>query len=390
MGKTQRKNSKKNRFSSLILILICALIGFFCGIAIGKLSSALPHSPFFEGQFLLRWAAALVIICIALFLQTVIHEAGHLVAGLLSGYTFSSFRIGSFMWVKEQGKIKFRRLSVAGTGGQCLMNPPDLVDGKVPVVLYNLGGPLMNLATVPVCVALYFLFNDNFILSLFFLMLYLTGFALALTNGIPLKCGLINNDGYNALELSKSPEASYSFWLQMKINEQISKGIRLKDMPQEWFVLPDDNHMKNSMIASIAVFYANRLLDNLAFEDVIPLIDRLLSSNSGILPLHRYLLICDRLYCELIGENDKAVIDRLYTKELKKFMKQMHTFPSVIRTQYAYALFYEHNAEKAAALKKLFGKCGKKHPYAVEIESEQELLDIAAQKYGELIKKHSG
>ena len=383
MGKKQNKKSKKNIFFPFITILFGALIGFACGIAMAKFSPASSDSSPLGDSFLVRWGAELIILCAALLVQTILHEAGHLIAGLLSGYTFSSFRIGSFMWVKEHGKIKFRRLSVAGTGGQCLMNPPDLVDGKIPVVLYNLGGPLINLSTVPVFVALYFLFRDNPFLSSIFLMLYMTGLIYALINGIPLKTGFINNDGYNALELSKSPEALRSFWMQMKVNEQLSRGVRLKNMPQEWFVLPDESHMENSMVAAMAVFYENRRLDELAFEEVVPLIDRLLAMKSSIVPIHRDLLICDRIYCELIGENDKAVIDRLYTKELTKFMKQMRTFPSVIRTQYAYALFYEHDAEKAAALKTQFEKCAKKHPYAADIESEQELLDIAAQKYAE-------
>lgn len=80
----------------------------------------------------------------AILVHVIIHEAGHLVFGLLSGYKFSSFRIFSFMWVKEGDKISVRRLSIAGTGGQCLMSPPDMVDGKIPVVLYNLGGSLMR------------------------------------------------------------------------------------------------------------------------------------------------------------------------------------------------------------------------------------------------------
>ena len=54
-------------------------------------------------------------------------------------------------------------------------------------------------------------------------------------NGIPMRLGNVDNDGYNALCLGKSPAALRSFWLQMKINQQISRGVRLKDMPEDWF-----------------------------------------------------------------------------------------------------------------------------------------------------------
>ena len=94
----------------------------------------------FEFLFML-----LVSIYIALFLQIIIHEAGHLIFGLMSGYRFCSFRVFSFIWMKENGKIKLKRLSLVGTAGQCLMAPPDLVNGKIPIVLYHLGGVTMNL-----------------------------------------------------------------------------------------------------------------------------------------------------------------------------------------------------------------------------------------------------
>ena len=63
---------------------------------------------------------------VAFFFHMLIHEAGHLVFGLMTGYKFSSFRIASFMWLKESGKLKLKRVNVAGTGGQCLMIPPEM------------------------------------------------------------------------------------------------------------------------------------------------------------------------------------------------------------------------------------------------------------------------
>lgn len=55
----------------------------------------------------------------------------------------------------------------------------------------------------------------------------------------------------------------------------------------------------------------------------------------------------------------------------------MRKFPTVIRTEYTYALLYKNDADKAAQNKELFEKCAKTHPYASDIESERELLEIA-------------
>lgn len=108
---------------------------------------------------------------IAMLIQIIVHEAGHLVFGLISGYKFSSFRIFSFMWVKEDGKMRLKRLSIAGTGGQCLMSPPDMVDGRIPVVLYNLGGSLMNVIVSLVFFMLYFLLTEVPFVSVLLLMI---------------------------------------------------------------------------------------------------------------------------------------------------------------------------------------------------------------------------
>lgn len=84
-------------------------------------------------------------------------------------------------------------------------------------------------------------------------------------------------------------------------------------------------------------------------------------------------MICDLMYCEMICENRTEIIDELYTKEQKKFMKSMKNFPSVIRTEYGYAL-------KVDKIKNRFEKCVKTHPYACEIEAEREFMYILDNK----------
>ncbi len=82
---------------------------------------------------------------IAVPLLVLIHEGGHLVCGLISGYRFVSFRIFNMTLIKDNGRLRIKRYAIAGTGGQCLLTPPDKPDDKVPVILYNSGGVLANL-----------------------------------------------------------------------------------------------------------------------------------------------------------------------------------------------------------------------------------------------------
>ena len=62
----------------------------------------------------------------------------------MTGYKFNSFRIFSVILIKQNEKLKIKNISLAGTGGQCLMSPPELIDGKMPYVLYNLGGVIFK------------------------------------------------------------------------------------------------------------------------------------------------------------------------------------------------------------------------------------------------------
>ena len=128
------KEKKKSKLGShLISISFFTFMGVLLGFAmIAFLEWQLPEGiP--SGQKETRTCFMLVFLYLSWVLQVVIHEAGHLICGLLSGYTFSSFRIGSMMILKENGRFVTKRLKIAGTGGQCLMAPPVMVNGKSAV-----------------------------------------------------------------------------------------------------------------------------------------------------------------------------------------------------------------------------------------------------------------
>ena len=152
-----------------------------------------------ELSFLLLVEAAFFL---AVYVQMVLHETGHLLAGLLSGYRFVSFRIGSLILVKGKNGFYLTRFSLPGTGGQCLLRPPAYVKKEVgfPVFWYNLGGVIANVVVSGIGIALLCSSTTKFFF-VFGICLAGCGFLLILTNGIPLKLGGISNDGYNALSL---------------------------------------------------------------------------------------------------------------------------------------------------------------------------------------------
>lgn len=381
MEKPQGRKKKNNKGTWIYTIFLIAA-GILCGIMIAAYTDGFIKDD--SGGFLSLLFSLLyiyivyfIIVFMVYFIQTIIHEAGHLVFGLLSGYKFSSFRIANFMWIKEGGRIRFRIFSLAGTSGQCLLIPPDMVSGRFPVMIYNLGGCFMNLIVSLIFGIIFILSKGHNMLSLFSALMLIVGMSVALMNGIPLKLGLVNNDGYNALEVRKNKEAMRALWIQLKVNEQLSSGIRTKDMPQEWFECPDKEKMNNCLVATIAVFAQSRMMDEHKFEDAAKLTDILLEEDTEIIDLHRNMLKCEKIYLELIGEKNEELINRLYDKNIKLFMSRMKNSPSIIRIEYAYALIFEKDRQKAEKLSLAFDKIAKSYPYSAEIAGERELMQAA-------------
>ena len=64
----------------------------------------------------------------------------------------------------------------------------------------------------------------------------------------------------------------------------------------------------------------------------------------------------------------------------------MKNFPSVLRTEYAYALLCEKDTVKADKVKNQFEKCAKTYPYQNDVQSERELMEIVKKN----MRRHMG
>ncbi len=118
--KKAEKGSQKRKWGQVLSMAVMMLVGGICGVYVGEYIVKVSEEKT-AGEMIVIGILFFLELYLALILQIIIHEGGHLLFGLYSGYRFSSFRIGSFMWLKEGGSLKLKRLSIAGTGGQCLM-----------------------------------------------------------------------------------------------------------------------------------------------------------------------------------------------------------------------------------------------------------------------------
>ena len=369
---------KKKNYGDIAAKIIMLLTGAVCGIFIiftMNFFGTLVKGP---AAFLLMFAEAMIIMYIASFVQTIIHESGHLIFGLITGYKFVSFRIGHFMFIKEKGRLKIKLYNVVGTAGQCLMMPPQWNE-KIPYRLYNLGGCIMNAATALFALAAYFAAGAEGFFALCMAMLAVMGLSMALTNGIPMRVGGISNDGMNAALLGKKENTLRAFWLQLYVNGLIAKGERYRNMPREWFRLPEGEELSDPICCAMGVMLDNFCFDMHEFDEAEQTINYMLNA-PGLLDVEKNELLCELLFLRVLRGAPKEEIDSLLTPKLDKYIKATANYVSRRRLAYAYQLLYLKNYSTAQKCLEVFERTAATYPYSAETENEREIIEIVKQK----------
>lgn len=369
---------KKKNYGDIAAKIIMLLTGAVCGIFIiftMNFFGTLVKGP---AAFLLMFAEAMIIMYIASFVQTIIHESGHLIFGLITGYKFVSFRIGHFMFIKEKDRLKIKLYNVVGTAGQCLMMPPQWNE-KIPYRLYNLGGCIMNAATALFALAAYFAAGAEGFFALCMAMLAVMGLSMALTNGIPMRVGGISNDGMNAALLGKKENTLRAFWLQLYVNGLIAKGERYRNMPREWFRLPEGEELSDPICCAMGVMLYNFCFDMHEFDEAEQTINYMLNA-PGLLDVEKNELLCELLFLRVLRGAPKEEIDSLLTPKLNKYIKATANYVSRRRLAYAYQLLYLKNYSTAQKCLEVFERTAATYPYSAETENEREIIEIVKQK----------
>jgi len=372
---------KKSKLKNAMPFFIGAAIGMTWAIVnrltgFGALRSLSASTP---TEQLLRAGTLILAVAASFLLHVFLHEAGHLIAGLMSGYSFVSFRIFTTVFVKRGGKIRTGRFTIPGTLGQCLMSPPEPVDGHFPYLLSNLGGALMNFMAAGLVVIPALLVESSFARIALFTFVF-CGFFLGLINFIPIKASGLANDGYNALTLGRRDAARRAFWLALRINALLSEGQRLRDMPTEWFEMPDSADLNDVMISASATFKLSLLIDRLAFEEAKEYGEYILNTADAMLEIYKNEVRCEILFLEIIGECRKDEVARLFTDELRMYVKATMLLVARQRLNYAYVTLVSRDKAKAEKVRAQFEKACATYPNAGEVEGERELMRIIDQK----------
>lgn len=282
-----------------------------------------------------------LIVYIAFYIISIpIHELGHLVFGLLTGSRFSSFRLLSLVWYKENGKLLFKKSGTRFMLGQCLMAPPAR-EADFRFVLYNLGGGIFNLLTVAVLFGIAVLTGG---LCTALLAGIIASAVTALMNLIPMTVQ-VPNDGMNVVKALQSPEARHGLYVMMLVNEQMMYGKRFRDYDDRFFTLPEHADLRNHFTAYILICDAARLYDGGEYDACIEKYDAL---NLDKLPAYfKNSVRLDYLYHYCVHRPDFDKARELYAQRgMKRYLEA--PLPMITRTRAAYEFFVCGDREKAA------------------------------------------
>lgn len=360
-------------------VLIC--ISLFTDISMGEFFGKVGNIKI--ATLLMSCLLALVCLIAVVFIQIILHEGGHLVFGLATGYRFVSFRVGSLTLVKENGRFRFKKYSISGTGGQCLLSPPDVPYEQLPYFWYNAGGVLMNLITATISLILWIKFPEApLLIHMFLLYSFICGFFMALMNGIPMKMAGISNDGYNLVMMRKDLTSRKYLAIQLYVNAASQQGMRLKDMPDKWFPDIEITDYTNFLQVSIKILHASRAIDRKEYEVALPYLDELMLHREKIIGLYVREIACEILYIELIGACRKEVIEKLLTDKLQKYIDRYKAMmSSKQRLRCALALHWENDAEKAREIYNKVAANRDKYLMQGEVISDLDLMEDMLNKH---------
>ena len=347
----------KKLYASVLQVVIGIMLGLFLGIASVFI---FEEMNIFDFKVLFY---ILVMFFVSFILQIIVHEGGHCLFGYLNGFKFVSFRIGSYIWVNDNGKIHLKRYRLSQTGGQCLMDPPE--PNFKSYVLYLLGGGIANLV-VGIIFLILGLLNQDLLLDIFSFANIALGFLLGLTNLIPMDVG-IPNDGLNVVYLFKERQSVDSLYKQLKMSKELADGKRIDEMDISYFTLYEKAKLRNPLNTCIAVNRGIYLSALKQYDEAKKCLEYLFKLK--ITNVYKLAVIYELILIELLT-NDQPDIEKYLISGVKRKMDKEKSDLSSLVVQYGIELLVNKDERQAMVVLKYIEDVFETYPYNVELTKE--------------------
>lgn len=330
-----KKRQGKKILASILFVAIFGALGFF-----GTYFAA----EYFGGISFLDILYTVFIVLVSFPLHIVLHELGHLLGGLLSGYDFIMFRLFRTVWIKTKDGLSKRKEYIQGVMGQALMAPPEMEEKKQPPsFLYHASGLLANLLT-----AVLFIFLgrglSNGAISYFFYVSAIVALLLLLLNAIPLQ----GTDGYNILEQFKRLETKDNITTALYMYRDMVQGASFADV-QKYVDLDANTSLKGATAATMYTVKASYFLERKDFEAAHDIYKMLWENIQDLFPGHQPAVALNYLFTLLLTNPAHRDVNKIaHGKFYKDYLKVKQA--DYLRIYAAKFLYADEAFEKAERL----------------------------------------
>jgi len=293
---------------------------------------------------LLDIVATILIVGVSIFLHIILHEIGHVLGGLVSGYQFIMFRLFSTVWIKTPDGLSKRKEHIPGVLGQALMVPPEMSgQEQPPFLLYHSSGLLMNLVTatffvflglmIPVGTVDYFLYVSA-VVALFIII----------TNALPLQ----GTDGYNIVQQVKDPKAHEEITKTLYLYRDMVEGASLESL-QQYVDLEAIDSLKDPNAATMYTVRADYFLEQKKFAKAHQIYKLLWNNIHDLFPAHQQTITMSYLFTLLLTDPNHRNVQKITQGKIYKDYQEIKQ-SDYIRVYAAKALYVDEDFKQAEAL----------------------------------------
>lgn len=373
MGYNENMKKIKNYLPTILNILVF-LVPF--GLLVTWIYKSIAPEGSIHGLYIsLSGIIGFVFAVISLGIHIIVHEFGHLVTGLISGYKFGFFRIWRFAITKENGKIKIKNFHIPGSLGQCVMSPPEKVKGEYPFVLYNLGGIIFNALFAILGFVLVFILPINLIGS-FFLAFGFVGLYLAFVNGYPFE--YIPNDGTNLKSLKNSPDSRKAFYNALLLTEIYMEEFPDKEKIKELVSKENYQDFNEPLVQNVISENISLFINEGELLKALDCCEFLLKQNNMTFIL-RNLLLIDKASIHLLLGHDNEIAKLNNNKQFAKYIKSKGQ-GEIERYKFMYYTLFEKDKKKAEIALKNFNSAAKDQLFSSHLDYDEKLIEWAIEK----------
>ncbi|NLB13758.1 MAG: M50 family metallopeptidase [Gammaproteobacteria bacterium] len=187
----------------------------------------------------MQWLVGTLAFIFAGWLNLILHEAGHALAGIAFGQRAYAFGIGS--WRLERGQAGWhvrKGGAISGVGGFAALAPrAGRAGSRRDMVAFLLGGPFANLLTGAAGLALLHCWQPPALLAAALVGAVLSALLLGVVNLLPFRSKGWYSDGLNLLHLLRNNASARARIQATQLLGLSLAGVRPRDWPPQ--LLPD-------------------------------------------------------------------------------------------------------------------------------------------------------